>query len=43
MPKVILFRVKIGRKSSKTRNLLTAKSVFTTLRTEDRSRVQRRW
>jgi hypothetical protein len=43
MPKVFLFGIKIGNKLWKTRNLLTAKSVIKTLRTEDRSGGQRRW
>jgi hypothetical protein len=43
MPKVFVFGIKIGSKSWKTGNLLTAKSVITTLRTEDRKGRQRRW
>jgi hypothetical protein len=44
MPKAFLFAIKIGNKSWKTRkNLLTAKSVIDTLRTEDRNRGQSRW
>jgi hypothetical protein len=44
MPKVFLFGIKIGNKSLKTNNnLLAAKSVIKTLRTEDRNGGQRRW
>ncbi len=44
MPKAFLFGIKIENKSWKTRrNLLAAKSVIKTLRTEDRNRGQRRW
>ncbi len=37
MSKVFLFRIKIGNKLSKRRNLITAKSVIKTLRIEDRN------
>jgi hypothetical protein len=43
MPKALLFGIKIENKLWKTRNLLTAKSVIKTLRTEDRNGGQRRW
>jgi len=44
MSKPFLFGTKIGNKLWKTRkNLLIAKSVIKTLRTEDRNRGQRRW
>jgi hypothetical protein len=43
MPKAFLFGIKIENKSWKTRNLVTAKSVITTLRTEHRNGKQRRW
>jgi len=43
MPKAFLFGIKIGNKSWKTRNLLTAKSVIKILRTEDRYGGQSRW
>jgi hypothetical protein len=44
MSKLFLFGIKIENKLWKTRkNLLTAKSVIKTLRTEDRNRGQRRW
>jgi hypothetical protein len=43
MPKAFLFGIKIENKSLKTRNLLTAKSLIKTVRTEDRNRGQRRW
>jgi hypothetical protein len=43
MPKAFLFGIKIGTTSWKTRNLLAAKSVIKTLRTEDRNGGQRRW
>jgi hypothetical protein len=43
MPKAFLFGIKIENKSLKTRNLLTAKSLIKTLRTEDRNGGQRRW
>jgi hypothetical protein len=44
MPKAFLFGIKIGNKFWKTRkNLLTAKSVIKTLRTEDRNGGQSRW
>ena len=44
MPKAFLFGIKIENKSWKTRrNLLAAKSVIKTLKTEDRNMGQRRW
>jgi hypothetical protein len=43
MPKVSLFGIKIGNKSWKTRNLVSAKSSIKTRRTEDRNGGHRRW
>jgi hypothetical protein len=44
MPKTFFFGIKIGNKSWKTRkNLLTAKSLIKTVRTENRGGGQSRW